>query len=82
MRTAALLARGVLDHVGQGLLAEAVQLLFNLRFKRQARIGPVDVDRQPFPGAERGRLLGEGGDQPLLGGRAGPELEDEGAHLG
>ena len=30
-----------------------------------------------LPGTQRRRLLGEGGDQPLLGERAGLELEDE-----
>jgi hypothetical protein len=49
----------VLDHVGQGFLAEAVQLFFDLRPQRQTLTGPVDLDHQPFPGAERRRLLGE-----------------------
>jgi hypothetical protein len=37
----------VLDHVGQGLLADAVQLLFDLGVDRQAIALPVDLDRQP-----------------------------------
>jgi hypothetical protein len=35
----------VLDHVGQGFLAEAVQLRFDLGPQRQARVGPVDLER-------------------------------------
>ena len=63
---------GVLDHVGQGFLAEVVQLLFDLRFQGQALFGPVDRDPESLPGAERRRLLGECGDEPLLGQGAGP----------
>ena len=59
----------VLDHVGQGFLAKAVQLLFDLRSQRQALTGLVDLDNQPFPGAEGRCLLGERSDQPLLGER-------------
>ena len=72
----------MLDHVGQGFLTDAVELLLDLGSDGQVPVGPVDLDGQPFPGAERRRLLGERGDQPLLGERAGLELEDEGAHLG
>ena len=82
MRTVALARPGVLDHVGQGFLADAVQLLLDLGSDRQVLTRPVDLDQQPFPGAEGRRLLAECGDQPLLGERAWLELEDERPHLG
>jgi hypothetical protein len=72
----------VFDHIRQGFLAEAVQLLLDLRIQRQALTRPVDFDYEPFPGAERRCVLGEGGDQSLLGERTRPQLEDEGGHLG
>src|ERR687897_2941986 len=72
---------GVFDRVVQGFLGDAVQSLFDLQGCFRL---PVQVGLDPYAVArlDGGCLFFEGGDQTLLLQRFGPELEDQGAHLG
>ena len=72
----------MLDHVVQGLLGQPVKLLLCLGTEREpvSRAGDGHIDS--LPGRHSRGVLGHRGHQPLLGQRAGTQLEDQGPHLG
>ena len=72
--------RGVLDDVVERLLTDPVEAVLDLVRQPLVELG-LDDDRQPDPALDGGRLAPEGGHEPILLESAGPQLEDERAHL-
>ena len=76
-----LACRRVLDDVVERLLGDPVEDLLD-RERQPLRQVARDDDREADPALERRRMGPQGGQQPVLLEVPGPQLEDQGPHLG